>query len=96
MAGPIELLVPAMPGTGKARPLAPRISNLRGKTVYLIGNDWLSLDLTYEVIKPILLEKYQVAHVVVKRKADRDGLLAREDAAQVFRNADAVINGLGN
>lgn len=96
MAGTIELLLPGVPTVDKKGALSPRLQSLGGKTVYLINNDWLSLDVTYEVIKPILLGQYEVAHIVEKRKPGRSGLLSREDTREVLSNADAVISGLGN
>ncbi|MBI4234280.1 MAG: hypothetical protein HY686_07565 [Chloroflexi bacterium] len=92
----VELLMPyaeATPGEG-AR-LASRRATLSGATVGFINNDWLSLDITYDEFRRLLLSKFEVAEVVEKRKA-KSKALPQEDLEDLVNRAGAVITGLGN
>ena len=91
----LEVLVPIAESTAEGLPLAPRVDDLRGKTVGFIHNRWKCLDVIYEVFEDLLHERHGVADVVTKSKR-ASSPLDDADMEDLVQNCDVVVTGLGN
>ena len=92
----VEILLPGAEALGdKKVRLAPRLETLSGKTIGLINNDWISLDLTYEELQALLRGKHEVGDIIEKRKL-KSSPLPPADLKELAEKADAVISALGN
>jgi hypothetical protein len=89
---------PASEGSGAGLPswtMAPRLSTLNGKTVYLVNQGFGGSDLFMEQLRAWFAENMPTVKIVLKRKT---GFIFRDDTSDLWKEikekGDAVIFGV--
>ena len=77
-------------------PLAPRPANLRGKRVGLLDNSKANSDVILRAIADILDSEFEFADVFYLKKHSSSLPPTPEVMAELHRNAELVITGIGD
>jgi hypothetical protein len=77
-------------------PMAPRLTSLKGKTVYIVDIRWPYTHQFLEEVHTVFSERYSDTRFILKEKAGSYGEDDPKLWAEIKKNGDAVIFGIGH
>jgi hypothetical protein len=96
MAKLVTLVVPVGEGRGSDSPAQPVPAALAGRTVGFLDNTKANFDLLVEGLGGLLRERFGVARVAARRKANPSVPAAPELVAGLAKECDVVFAGSGD
>lgn len=91
----MELLSPVAEQSRSGLTLAPRMLDLRGKTIGFVDNGWWCLDVLYRDFDMQLREVYGVTRTIRKHKATSHAT-SPANFEELAKECHGIICGLGN
>ena len=92
----IDVLVPTVERKVKGKRLAPRPSDLAGKTLALIDNSKFHASTILDRTAELLSEKYRLAGVVRHAKPSAGHPAGESAIAELARKCDVAVSALGD
>ena len=93
---PEEILDPIGFGRHATKSLAPRLTNLQGKTVGLLDIGFPNGNLFLDRVEELLKERYGVAEVIRRAKPSPARPAKKEVREEIVSRCDAVIEALSS
>jgi hypothetical protein len=91
-----EMLDPMGFAEQAAKPLAPRLANLEGKTIGLLDIGFPNGNLFLDRVEELLKERYGVAEVIRRAKPSPARPAKKEVREDIVSRCDAVIEALSS
>lgn len=95
-AGSIFVLDPTAPPRELRYPMAPRPTDLRGKSVGFLWNSKPNGDILFDRLEELLRQKYEISNSVHQRKPSASIGAVQQVMDELTTSAHAVIVGLGD
>jgi hypothetical protein len=91
-----EMLDPMGFAEQTTKPLAPRLTDLRGKTIGLLDIGFPNGNLFLDRVEELLQERYGVAEVIRHAKPSPTRMAKKEVREDILSRCDAVIEALSS